>query len=68
MSIFTRKLTIDDIHYFDKKRKSCSKATNDCDNKIREQILYEIVKDTIPLKWYSSVSEWKKLKTNFYNH
>ena len=65
MSIFTRKLTIDDIHYFDKKRKSCSKATNYCDNKVREQILYEIVKDTIPIKWYSSVSEWKKIKNEF---
>ena len=65
MAIFTRKLTIDDINYFDKKRKLCSKATNDCDNKIREQILYEIVKDTIPHKWYSTVSEWKKIKTLF---
>ena len=43
MAIFTRKLAIDDINYFDKKRKSSSKATNDCDNKIREQILYEMV-------------------------
>jgi len=65
MTTFTRKLTIDDISYFDKKRKSASKDMNDGDNKIREQILYEIVKNTIPDKWYSSMIEWKKLKTRF---
>ena len=65
MSLFTRILSIEDINYFDKKRKLCSKAGNDSDNKIREQILYEIVKDTIPKKWYSTSKEWKELKTNF---
>jgi hypothetical protein len=65
MAIFTRKLAIDDINYFDKKRKSSSKATNDCDNKIREQILYEMVKDTVPYKWYLGVPEWQKIKMRF---
>lgn len=63
MSKFTRSLSIDDIKYFDKKRK-CSKAENDNDNNIREQILYEICKKLIPSEWLE-VSEWKNLNDSF---
>lgn len=42
------------------------KKDNDMNNKIRENIIYNIIKNTIPDEWYKEEKEWNELKTKLY--
>ena len=42
------------------------KKDNDLNNKIRENIIYNIIKNTIPDEWYIETKEWNELKTKLY--
>ena len=39
------------------------KKDNDLNNKIRENIIYNIIKNTIPDEWYRETKVWNELKT-----
>lgn len=43
------------------------KKNNDSNNKIRENIIYNIIKNIIPEEWYIEIIEWMELKTKLYN-
>ena len=42
------------------------KKDNDLNNKIRENNIYNIIKNTIPDEWYRETKEWNELKTKLY--
>lgn len=42
------------------------KKDNDLNNKIRENIIYNIIKNTIHDEWYREIKEWNELKTKLY--
>lgn len=55
-----------DIFLFSSIKKQLKKD-NDLNNKIRENIIYNIIKNRIPDKWYIEMIEWMEFKTKLYD-
>ena len=55
-------IKFEDINDFNNKKKS----KNDKNNKLREKIIYHIISDNIPHKWYIISNEWSNLKNEIF--
>lgn len=55
-----------DIFLFSSIKKQLKKD-NDLNNKIRENIIYNIIKNRIPDEWYIEMIEWMEFKTKLYD-
>ena len=59
-------MNIEDIYLFNNKNKQLKKD-NDKNNKIRENIIYNIIKNKILDKWYNDNKEWLELKLKLFH-